>query len=375
MALNSDLKPYIIKDNYFGAVLKHPLVYFIPYHQHFDELINEQYEHKLKAINSSILTKNYNQYIWLHERPYRFDALKTIASKMQPKEYWSLFSHVWSDYEFVSSQVNVMEMLKLHPNPELMMCDGDKQVYDNLPDRVKIYRGYFKNNLRGFSWTLCYHTAKWFALRFNQASARKGGSYSSNLKVVVGSVNKSDIIAYISKRSEKEIIVHPSKVHISNNNYCINIDKRYSEQYKEALAISKQNMQYSSDIHGIDHWLKVERNAVLLCKLNPDADRKVCRYFAIFHDCCRTDDDHDEYHGFRASLTLKNNKRLLTNLTSKQKEKLLYAIEHHNGGITSDDQTIGTCWDADRFDLMRVGIIPDPKFISTQTAKDNIFNI
>ena len=36
----------------------------------------------------------------------------------------------------------------------------------------------------------------------------------------------------------------------------------------------------------------------------------------------------------------------------------------------SEHPTIGTCWDADRLDLGRVGIVPQPKFMSTAFAKE-----
>ena len=35
----------------------------------------------------------------------------------------------------------------------------------------------------------------------------------------------------------------------------------------------------------------------------------------------------------------------------------------------SDDPIIGTCWDADRLDLGRVGVKPNPKLLSTERAR------
>jgi uncharacterized protein len=35
----------------------------------------------------------------------------------------------------------------------------------------------------------------------------------------------------------------------------------------------------------------------------------------------------------------------------------------------SEHPTIGTCWDADRLDLGRVGARPDPKYMSTEARK------
>ena len=42
----------------------------------------------------------------------------------------------------------------------------------------------------------------------------------------------------------------------------------------------------------------------------------------------------------------------------------------HTDAEHSDDVTIGTCWDADRLDLGRVGIIPDEAFMSTDFGKE-----
>jgi len=46
-----------------------------------------------------------------------------------------------------------------------------------------------------------------------------------------------------------------------------------------------------------------------------------------------------------------------------------YAIRHHTGGQISDDPTIGACWDADRLDIGRVGIIPHERYMSTAAGR------
>ncbi len=43
-------------------------------------------------------------------------------------------------------------------------------------------------------------------------------------------------------------------------------------------------------------------------------------------------------------------------------------IEHDNGG-TREDPTVGVFWDADRPNLWRVGIMPDPRFLSAPAAR------
>ncbi len=46
-----------------------------------------------------------------------------------------------------------------------------------------------------------------------------------------------------------------------------------------------------------------------------------------------------------------------------------FACEEHTNGDVSSDPTIGVCWDADRMNLWRVGIKPDPHELSTEAAR------
>jgi uncharacterized protein len=48
---------------------------------------------------------------------------------------------------------------------------------------------------------------------------------------------------------------------------------------------------------------------------------------------------------------------------------LTYACAHHSEGFTEANITVQTCWDADRLDLGRVYIKPDPKRMCTDAAK------
>lgn len=72
--------------------------------------------------------------------------------------------------------------------------------------------------------------------------------------------------------------------------------------------VTKQFQLAADSIHGPSHWMIVRRNGLYLAKLH-GADPEVVRLFAV-------------------------------------------------------------CLDADRLDLGRVGIIPDPQLLSTTTAKD-----
>ena len=46
-----------------------------------------------------------------------------------------------------------------------------------------------------------------------------------------------------------------------------------------------------------------------------------------------------------------------------------FACEEHTNGGVGRDLTVGVCWDADRLNLWRVGIQPDPRLLSTEAAR------
>jgi uncharacterized protein len=51
---------------------------------------------------------------------------------------------------------------------------------------------------------------------------------------------------------------------------------------------------------------------------------------------------------------------------------LVRAIHVHTGGQVENDPTIGTCWDADRLDLPRVGKTVNGAYLSTQAALEQV---
>ena len=56
-------------------------------------------------------------------------------------------------------------------------------------------------------------------------------------------------------------------------------------------------------------------------------------------------------------------------LEAHQLDFLVEACRGHHHGTTSESITIGTCWDADRLDLPRVGMSPEEAYMSTPEGK------
>jgi uncharacterized protein len=120
--------------------------------------------------------------------------------------------------------------------------------------------------------------------------------------------------------------------------------------------------------HGPDHWRRVERNGLLLAE-SSGADIVVVRLFALFHDSRRQNEFTDPDHGRRGALYASELRFQHYEITDHQFALLQTACIWHTEARHHADPTIGTCWDADRLDLGRVGVIPDPMFMNTDLGK------
>jgi uncharacterized protein len=120
--------------------------------------------------------------------------------------------------------------------------------------------------------------------------------------------------------------------------------------------------------HGPAHWARVRSNGLMLVA-ETGADREVVELFAVIHDAKRRNEWDDPQHGPRAARLAERLNGQLFELERMRLALLIEACRMHDRGQTTDDPTIGTCWDADRLDLGRVGIVPDPAYLSTEVAR------
>jgi uncharacterized protein len=140
--------------------------------------------------------------------------------------------------------------------------------------------------------------------------------------------------------------------------------------FLEHAEHAKRMFRFQSLHHGFAHWERVYDNAV---SLGTQADMLVVALFAAYHDAWRRDDGHDYDHGVRAAQHIWAHLRTLgQRLTDSQLAILQFAIRYHSDGFTSDDITIGTCWDADRLDLPRVGTVPRIEYMSTPAGESRV---
>jgi uncharacterized protein len=124
-----------------------------------------------------------------------------------------------------------------------------------------------------------------------------------------------------------------------------------------------------TSIHGRAHWDRVRENGLRLAQ-RTGAESAVVVLFAVLHDSKRLDDGLDLHHGKRAAEFVKSLRGTMITLADEYFEHLVYACEFHTDGLTEGNITVQTCWDADRLDLGRIGIRPDPQYLCTDAAKD-----
>lgn len=138
-----------------------------------------------------------------------------------------------------------------------------------------------------------------------------------------------------------------------------------------ALLIRTIRQQFALNIHGthgISHWARVLENGRRLAHMT-GADPDVVELFAILHDAKRRKEWHDHEHGRRSAEYAKRLRNVEFTVSNAQFHLLYIACANHAQGTTEGDVTIQTCWDADRLDLGRILIAPNPDLLCTEAAK------
>lgn len=170
-----------------------------------NHILNQQLRQKKEAITKAVDEHNFPKYIWLHEKPYRLQALWSIERLLTPDEYWPLFAEVWCNVENHWQNKDIIpRMVKAKPRRyELIMTDEERDILAQCDDTLTVYRGYQLCNAKGWSWTFSPSKAEWFAKRF---------SLSNKWAVAQGQVLRGDVVAFFNRCGENEIVVNPKNV-------------------------------------------------------------------------------------------------------------------------------------------------------------------
>jgi uncharacterized protein len=125
-----------------------------------------------------------------------------------------------------------------------------------------------------------------------------------------------------------------------------------------------------STFHGEDHWRHVASIGLDLAERTPECDPIVVVLFAVLHDARRLGDESDPPHGARGAALARSLDLRRFGVSEEQLALTGTACEGHTGGGVTDDATIGTCWDADRLTLWRVGTTPKARYMSTSAGSE-----
>lgn len=173
-------------------------------------LLNNIYRSKSENYLKYITQKDYENAIWIIEKPARllwFDEnYIKIYNDIGEKRYYRLLAQVLIGVEFHYYSKNLYnKLISAGNNPHLMMNKKEKNYFDSLPETITIYRGINSEtefnsdkvkDYLGFSWTLDKTKAEWFAKRWSSRKYRI---------LLTTSISKSQATSCLLDKNEKEI--------------------------------------------------------------------------------------------------------------------------------------------------------------------------
>jgi uncharacterized protein len=136
------------------------------------------------------------------------------------------------------------------------------------------------------------------------------------------------------------------------------------------LAVNSNTTNRQSSLHGEHHWQCVAWIASHLANEVIYCDPLVILIFSIIHDSMRRNEGQDPEHGMRASDFAKSLNGYLYELTPYEMSLVQTACFNHNRGYTTQEPTIGVCWDSDRLNLWRCDIKPEIQDLSTAAGRN-----
>jgi len=206
--LDKELRDALVTDERIDfPIIRHPLVISLYDGESMDEHLNALLKWKNEQVQKAFAERGWRQFIWLHERPYRWDALALLVNALTDRQWFELMGMVWVDSENLW-QVQVRWFLRQkHGWARKWLGDADgATAVKALHPQMTVYRGCSKGNAIGWSWTLDHQKAEWFAKRF----AFNGEEPT----VLHGKIQRERIIAGIWSRGESEVICDPLQVRV-----------------------------------------------------------------------------------------------------------------------------------------------------------------
>lgn len=191
-----------------GVELRHPLV-TRPYNERFNAVYNRQYQDRLTALKQAKAARNYERFVWLHERPFRVTEFQRIARRLSNDQYWRMLAQVWVDAggSFAQRELWTQLWTADRSHREQVMTDDEHDALAILPETapgvVTIYRGCpDAEAIEGLSWAVSRSQAIEYGTRF---------ATTQNVVLATATISKLKIQAYFVDRKpdQAEVVALP----------------------------------------------------------------------------------------------------------------------------------------------------------------------
>lgn len=144
------------------------------------------------------------------------DILIQHQNKMSDEVYWNFIAHCYtmSDMAHANEFIVNYFLKNKRPNKHFLMTEEERSFVADLPEKVTIYRGCSKKEIKSkklrCSWTLKKSVAEYFAFEYiNYAVEKSLDKDKSKYEVIERTIDKSEIYAYFEGREEEEILYFP----------------------------------------------------------------------------------------------------------------------------------------------------------------------
>lgn len=198
--LDEDLWDYVE-----DGMVKHPLLYMSLGGKSGVARCNSFFLEKADAAYRARSLRDWEKFLFLHERPHRLAAFMEIESELEDSLYWHLLARLWIDSENIfEDRATWAELWRARRDSKFSAMQIEEQeAFRKLPHQLVLYRGVSADDesFDGLSWTLSREKAVWFANR------RTGAP-----RLIAASVEKESIHAYFDRRDEREVVVESPRI-------------------------------------------------------------------------------------------------------------------------------------------------------------------
>jgi hypothetical protein len=184
-----------------GLVLGHPLLHITGISMERAAWVNHLVQTAEKAAAKALAEERWLDYVFLHEPSHRLGVFSKLAKKLPDAVYWKSLSVLYIKTRDIWQQKRQLVRLLTanRSRREQLMSAYERRYFARLPSRLTIYRACEPRRVPGWNWML------------DESKARRS---LEMLRLATGRARRSDVIAYFSRRREKEIVVDPAKVKI-----------------------------------------------------------------------------------------------------------------------------------------------------------------